>query len=166
MKKTLTIGVLLLVIAIVINAQNTDASQFAKNGVYTEFYVIRPDFGDGFVSFNYERVLGKKHRSNIRLGMWPDFDSSISFPISISWITWPNKKHHFEYGIGTVLRLEHYVSDDPTQTKEWFYDVPAFMLPLMYRYQKNSGLYFRGGINVFLSWPTLLSPSLSLGYRF
>lgn len=52
MKKTLTTGVLLLVIVLGINAQNTDASQFAKNGVYAEFYVIRPDFSDGFVSVN------------------------------------------------------------------------------------------------------------------
>ena len=160
------LGLLFIIIAQEGNAQKTVASQFAMNGAYTEFYVVRPDFSDGFVSINYERVLGKKLRSSLRLGMWPDFESSVSFPISISWITGPSRKHHFEYGIGTVFRIEHYVSDDPTQTKEWFYDVPAFMLPLMYRYQKSSGMYFRGGVNVFLSWPTLPSPSLSVGYRF
>jgi len=160
------LGLLLLILANEGKAQKTDASQFAMNGVYTEFYVVRPDFSDGFVSINYERVLGKKLRANLRLGVWPDFETSVSFPISISWITGPKKKHHFEYGIGTVFRVEHYISDDPTQTKEWFYDVPAFIFPLIYRYQKSSGFYFRGGINVFLSWPTLPSPSISLGYKF
>jgi hypothetical protein len=44
--------------------------------------------------------------------------------------------------------------------------MPAVMVPLMYRFQKAHGFYFRGGINLFVSWPTLPSPSVSLGYRF
>lgn len=55
---------------------------------------------------------------------------------------------------------------DPAPMKTWFFDMPALMVPLMYRYQKNDGLYFRTGINVFLSWPILPSPSFSMGYRF
>lgn len=167
LKSITIIGLLLLLVVIEGKAQKTDPSQYRMNGVYTEFYVIRPDFSDGFVSINYERVLGKKLRSNFRIGLWPDFESAISIPITFTWITSPQKNHHFEYGVGTVFRIEHFVdSSDPTQVKEWFYDMPAIMLPLMYRYQKNSGLYFRAGINVFISWPTLPSPSFSLGYKF
>jgi len=167
MKKILIIGLLTLLIVQENKAQKTDPSLYRMNGVYTELYLARPDFSDGFVSLNYERVLGKKLRSNLRIGLWPDFESTVSFPISISWITRPKKNHHFEYGIGTVFRIEHFVdSDDPAQLKEWFYDIPALMLPVMYRYQKNSGFYFRGGVNLFLSWPTLPSPSLSFGYKF
>jgi len=44
--------------------------------------------------------------------------------------------------------------------------MPAIMIPLMYRYQKPSGFFFRGGINLFVSWPTIPSPSVSLGYKF
>ena len=167
MKKIPFIGLLLLVIAIDSNAQKSDPSQYHMNGVYPEVYVLRPDFTDGFISVNYERVLGKKLRFYCRIGIWPDFESSISIPLTVNWITGPYKRHHFEYGIGAVLRIEHYVDPyDPAPVKTWFYDMPAIMVPLMYRYQKNSGLFFRGGINVFLSWPTLPSPSLSIGYRF
>ena len=159
--------ILLLLIVLEINSQNTEYSQIRLNGVYTELYLVRPDFSDGFVSINYERVIGKKKRSNLRIGIYPDFESTISFPLTITWITKPTRSHHFEYGIGAVFRIEHYI--DPyvlTQSREWFYDIPAIMVPLMYRYQKSSGWFLRGGINLFLSWPTLPSPSFSFGYKF
>ena len=149
------------------SAQTPGRSQAALNGAYAEFYVVRPDFSNGFISLNYERALGKRRRMNGRIGFWPDFESTLSFPLTLSWITGPHKRHHLEYGIGAIFRIEHYVDPyDPSPMKTWFYDLPALMVPFMYRYQTSSGWYFRGGINVFLSWPTLPSPSLSLGYRF
>ena len=167
MKNIVISGILLLLIVHEIRSENTGSSHICINGVYAELYLVRHDFSEGFVSINYERVLGKKRRSNLRIGIYPDFKSSISFPLTITWITKPARDHHFEYGIGAVLRIEHY--EDPyvnTQSREWFYDMPAIMVPLMYRYQKNYGWFFRGGINLFLSWPTLPSPSLSIGYKF
>jgi hypothetical protein len=149
------------------NAQNKDPVKLGRNGVYADLYMLRPDFSDGFVSINYERVTGKKQRTQLRVGLYPDFQSTVSFPFTISWMTGPARKHHFEYGLGAVFRIEHYVNaDDPTQIKEWFYDVPAFLIPLMYRYQNSHGLFLRGGINLFLSWPTLPSPSIGVGYKF
>jgi hypothetical protein len=144
-----------------------DPPQQSKNGVYAEFYLLRHDFSDGFVSLNYERLMGTKERTHLRLGVYPDFQSTISFPLTITRMTGPTLLHHFEYGAGLVFRMEHYVDPyDPAPMKTWFFDMPALMVPLMYRFQKNDGLYFRAGFNVFLSWPVLPSPSFSLGYRF
>lgn len=138
-----------------------------RNGIYAEGYALRHDFSDGFVSVNYERAAGRKGSTNFRIGVYPDFQSTVSFPLTVTWITSPHGHHHFEYGIGGILRVEHYVDRfDPAQTQEWFYDMPAIMVPLMYRYQKKSGWYLRAGVNLFLSWPVLPSPSMSLGYRF
>lgn len=167
MKTTLISGIFLFLFLCEINSQNNDLTHIRVNGVYVESYLARPDFSDGIVSINYERVFGKKKRSNLRIGIYPDFESTISFPLTMTWITKPAGKHHFEYGIGAVFRIEHYV--DPyilTPHREWFYDIPAAMIPLFYRYQRGKGWFFRGGINLFLSWPTLPSPSLSVGYKF
>lgn len=167
MKSIFFTGILILFIVPEINSQIADPSQISKNGVYAELYLVRHDFSNGFVSVNYERVIGKKNKTHLRVGIYPDFESTISFPITISWITKPAGNHHFEGGIGAIFRIEHYI--DPyvvAPSREWFYDIPAIMVPLMYRYQKNNGWFFRGGINLFLSWPTLPSPSLSIGYKF
>jgi len=160
-------GILLLFMVFEIKSKNSDSSRICMNGVYAELYLVRPDFSEGFVSINYERVVGKKKGTNLRVGIYPDFESTISFPLTITWITKPTRNHHFEYGIGAVFRIEHYI--DPhvlTQSREWFFDIPAMMVPLMYRYQKQRGWFLRGGINLFLSWPILPSPSLSVGYKF
>ena len=110
-------------------------------------------------------ILGGERRTNLRVGVYPDFQSVVSFPMTISRITKPRIHHHFEYGIGAVYRIEHYVSSY-NPSKAWYHDMPALMIPLMYRYQKNKGWFFRGGINLFLSWPILPSPSFSAGYKF
>jgi hypothetical protein len=167
MKMAFVGGILFVLAVPEIRSENSDSSQISMNGIYLEFYIVRHDFSDGFFSINYERVLGKKRRSQLRFGIYPDFGSSIAFPTTFTWITKPARSHHFEYGIGAVFRIEHHV--DPyilTQSREWFFDMPAAMVPLMYRYQKSHGWFFRGGINLFLSWPTLPSPSFSIGYKF
>ncbi len=146
-------------------SQETAYSELGKNGVYAEVYVLRHDFSDGFISFNYERVVGKRRKINLRIGVLPDFQSSIAFPITISMISKPLQHHHFEFGIGAVYRVEYYVSSN-NPTKSWYHDMPAVMIPLMYRYQKKKGWFFRGGINLFLSYPILPSPSFSAGYKF
>ena len=146
-------------------SQDKDDPVLALNGVYGETYIIRHDFSEGIASLNFERSFGKKKRATLRIGIYPDFESTVSFPITLTWVTNPSGKHHFEYGIGGVYRVEHFVSDY-NPDKEWFYDVPAIMIPVMYRYQNKSGWFARGGINLFVSWPTLPSPSLSIGYRF
>ena len=167
MKIILLCGIFFLLFLIPVNSQHNDLTHLRMNGIYSEVYLVRPDFSSGFVSVNYERVLGKKKRSNLRVGIYPDFESAISFPFTLTWITKPAGKHHFEYGFGAVFRIEHYV--DPyvlTPEREWFYDIPAVLVPLMYRFQKVNGWFFRGGINLFLGWPTLPSPSVSVGYKF
>ncbi len=141
--------------------QTTDHSSIKRNSIYVEGYLVRHDFSKGFVSINYERNIGKNRKTNIRVGIYPDFESAVSFPLTVSWVTKPLSSHHFEYGIGAVINF--YTIN--FYTKEWFYEI-LLMIPLMYRYQKNSGLFFRGGINLFISLPTLPSPSISVGYKF
>jgi hypothetical protein len=147
-------------------SQTKDYSDIKKNGVYAEANLIRHVFSNGFVSINYERTAGIKLKTNFRIGIYPNFESLVCFPLTVSWLTKPLNYHHFEYGIGTVIRIEHYVDPGDSSQKKWFYDMPAVLIPLMYRYQKGSGLFFRAGLNLFVSWPTLPSPSLSIGYKF
>ena len=165
MKVSILISSIILFFSTQSFSQTTDYSDISRNGVYAEVYILRHDFSDGFVSINYERNIGRKRRTNLRVGVYPDFQSVVSFPITISRITKPRIHHHFEYGIGAVYRIEHYVSSY-NPSKAWYHDMPALMIPLMYRYQKNKGWFFRGGINLFLSWPILPSPSFSAGYKF
>jgi hypothetical protein len=167
MKKTALLIASLLFSIILINAQGSEYQQFGRNGIYADVYLVRHDFSDGFVSLNYERMIGRRGRSAFRVGIYPDFESTLSFPLTYHWISSPSRNHHFEWGLGAVFRIEHYEDPyDPYQTREWFYDVPAVMVPIMYRFQKNSGLIIRAGINLFLSWPILPSPSFSIGYKF
>lgn len=147
-------------------AQTSEYSDIKLNGCYGEAYLLRHDFSEGFVSFNYERTIGKKRRTHLRIGLYPDFETTMSFPLTMTRITRPLKAHHLEYGFGAIFRVEHYVDPLGINTRKWFYDIPAIMFPLMYRYQRNSGLFVRAGFNLFVSWPTILSPSISLGYKF
>ncbi len=130
-----------------------------KNGVYLEVYTIVHDFSDGFASINYERLFGKEKIRAIRIGIYPDFATATSIPVTLTRITRPWNKHHLEYGFGFVYRGELYEG-------HYYQDFPAMMLPLMYRYQKSDGLFIRAGINLWLAWSILPSPSFSLGYRF
>lgn len=166
MSKYLFIFAFILVFSAIGISQKADYSIIKTNGVYLEGYLIRHDFSEGFVSINFEKTVGKKRRTNLRIGIYPDFESSVSIPLTATWMTHPLGNHHFEIGVGAVFRIEHFIDPLGINEREWFYDVPAVMFPIMYRYQKNSGLFFRVGINLFVSWPTLPSPSISVGYKF
>lgn len=166
MKKTFILSALMLIMTIAGFAHASETLSIKRNAIYAEGYLIRHDFSEGLASLNYERTFGKKDRTHLRIGIYPDFESAISFPLTVTWITTPKSRHHFEYGIGGVFRVEHFVDPLGINEREWFYDVPALMIPLMYRYQGDSPWFFRTGINLFVSWPTLPSPSVSIGYRF
>ena len=141
-----------------VTAQN-GSSSLKRNGAYAELYLLRHDFSDGFISLNYERIIGKKMKNYVRAGIYPDFESTVSIPFTWTRVTGPERVHHLEYGLGGVFRIEFYEG-------EVYRDLPAIMIPVMYRYQKESGFFFRGGMNLFLSWPILPSPSVSAGFRF
>lgn len=47
-----------------------------------------------------------------------------------------------------------------------FHDIPAIMIPMMYRFQKEKVFFFPAGINLWLSLPVLPTLSLSAGYKF
>jgi|SRR6056297_895399 len=130
-----------------------------RNNVYAELYVLRHDFNEGFASLNYEHLFGQRKVRSLRAGIYPDFESVITIPITFTRITGPARKHHFEYGIGLVYRIERFEGNT-------YQDVPAAMFPVMYRYHDGKGLFLRGGINLFVSWPILPAPSFSLGYSF
>lgn len=149
-----------ILLFLLIFAGSSEAQHSGRNGVYLEFYSIRHDFSEGFVSINYERNLAKADRpaTLLRVGVYPD-RHTFSFPITLTRTTSPLRKHQFEYGLGLVYRMERFMG-------EVYHDVPAIMFPLMYRYQSRSGFFLRAGANLWVSWPTFPSPSLSLGYSF
>jgi hypothetical protein len=144
--------------ALYVCAKDTN-EKIAKNGIYAEYYGIRHDFGSGLFSLNYERVLGKRNITCVRFGVYPDFQSTVSFPMSITWLITPFQNHSIEVGCGLVYRYENFKGKS-------YHDIPAALFPFMYRFQHKSGFMIRGGVNVFYSWPVLASPSLSIGYRF
>jgi len=166
MRNLIIISTIILLSSISGYSQTPDYSDIKRNSIYVEGYFIRHAFNSGFVSINYERSFFEKRNINVRLGIYPDYKTSVSFPLTVSWLSTPLSPHHFEFGIGGVFRIEHYVDPNGLSTREWFYDIPAVMIPVMYRYQKGSGWFLRGGVNLFISWPSLLSPSISAGYKF
>ena len=54
-----------------VSAQDKDPVKPGRNGVYADLYLARADFSDGFVSLNYERVIGKRQRTQLRVGLSP-----------------------------------------------------------------------------------------------
>jgi len=142
-----------------LSAQEKAAPVFKRNHVFVESYLIRHDFSSGLVSLNYARSLGKKARTQLRIGIYPDFKTTVSFPITFTWLIKPQRQHQLEIGLGLAFRLEFYESNI-------YKDIPAAIFPLMYRYQHKSGLFFRGGVNLIYSWPAIISPTLGLGYNF
>lgn len=141
------------------SSSNEDSIRLKRNGIYGEVYLIRHAFSNGFVSLNYERRFGKKNNMMLRAGIYPDFRSTISIPLTYSFISPARGKHHFEYGLGLVVRIESFEGNI-------YKDIPALMIPLLYRYENKNGLFLRAGINLFYSWPILPSPSISVGYAF
>ena len=88
------------------------------------------------MSLNYERVIGKKKRVLLGLGICPTFTTNnavIAFPITISMIIDPLENHHLEYGLGIEPRI-YYDADYPY--KQWSHHL---IIPIMYRYKKNRG---------------------------
>lgn len=167
MKKIICILIIFFCILLKVEAQVSDYDSVKKNGIQIELYPFNWDENLGLISLQYERVFGKKKQTMLKLGVTTSFndeDVYISFPIIISGIVPSLGSHQFEYGIGVALSL-YYDTDNPNQ-KLWT-DVPYLIAPVMYRYQSENGLFFRGGINCYLGYGGLLAnPSFGLGYRF
>jgi hypothetical protein len=142
-----------------LSAQEKPDQTIKRNHVFVESYLIRHDFSSGLVSLNYARSLGKKAGTQLRIGVYPDFNTTISFPLTFTWLIKPQRQHQLELGLGLVFRVEFYES-------KIYKDIPAAIFPVMYRYQHKSGLFLKGGVNLFYSWPALISPSLGIGYHF
>ena len=168
MKNSICFILIIFCFSKIVIAQTPDYSDIRKNGVFIEVYPYPYDKKGmplGYVSVNYERVLGKKKRALLGLGIYPDFETDytyIAFPITISMITHPLKKHHLEYGLGIAPTFSY----DENNTKKLNSDVPFSILTIGYRYQKNEGLIIRVGYTLIVGWETVLDPSISIGYKF
>lgn len=158
-QKTWVLVIFIVAFPNLLSARDIPIQPTKRNHVYVESYLIRHDFSSGLVSLNYARSLGKKAGTQIRLGVYPDFKTTVSFPLTFTWLIKPQRQHQLELGLGLVFRVEFFES-------KVYKDVPAAIFPVMYRYQHRSGLFLRGGVNIFYSWPTLVSPSIGLGYSF
>lgn len=141
------------------DGQYFQAVRGMRNGVYAEAYLTPRDFTTGFISLNYEHFFGDKYRNSIRVGVLPDFRSSLAVPVTYTYITRPYDNHHLEIGVGLVSLFEFFEGTV-------YHDIAVAMLPVMYRYTNKSRFYFRAGVNIFYSWPVLPSPSVSMGFRF
>ncbi|MCF6240629.1 MAG: hypothetical protein L3J74_04705 [Bacteroidales bacterium] len=165
MKTKILLTTFFLLLFIRFSAQENfylDYDNIKRNHIYIEAYLVAPDYISSYVSVNYEYTLGAKKKKSLRISFYPNFeDKGYTFPLTINWLTAPQKKHHFEYGFGPVLGFE---SD--TKNNRTYFIFGGALIPLMYRFQKEKGIIFRTGINVFLSYPTIISPSISLGYKF
>ncbi len=150
---------MMLLLAGSAEAQYFQAVKGLRSGAYAEVYLTPRDFSTGFVSVNFEKFFGDKYRHSIRVGVLPDFKTSLCFPITYTYITKPYGKHHLEIGFGLVSRFDLFEGG-------LYHDFASGMFPVMYRYTNNSRFYFRGGLNFFYSWPVLPSPSVSMGFRF
>ena len=139
--------------------ESSGYSDVKRNGAYIEGYFVPYDLVDGYISYNYERVLGKKRQTNLRLGILPDYKGVLAFPFTVSWITNSLAASHFEYGLGFVYWMDF-------SHNNFSHDIPAAVFPFMYRYQKEKGFIFRVGFNLFVGRIVTFSPSASVGYKF
>ena len=143
------------------NGQTSEDNKIKKNGLYVELYPLNSAEGLGLVSINYESIFYRKKMRSLRLSFYPDFsEDNVFVPVTFTRITNPLDKHHFEFGFGASVVLSRYENS-------WYTEPPFFLFPVMYRYQKSQGFFFRGGINIILSFGGVIPhPSLSLGLKF
>lgn len=160
-QKSKFLGILVLMLfSEIANGQYFQATRGLRDGIYAEIYVLEKEFSDGFVSLNYEKFFGNKYKNSMRIGFMSDFKSSVSFPVTLSYITHPYENHHLEVGAGFVLNIDFFEGSA-------YFDFASGMFPIMYRYtNKDRRFYFRGGVNIFYSRPFIPNPSASIGYRF
>ncbi|MDX9928787.1 MAG: hypothetical protein RBS37_02935 [Bacteroidales bacterium] len=158
MKRTLFL-LLFIIPALHAECQYFQGVRGLRSGVYAEAFLTPREFSNGIISLNYEHFFGRKYNYSLRAGILPDFRSSICFPITLSYITKPYGSHHLEIGAGLVSMIDFFEGMP-------YHDIAAGIFPLMYRYTGKGRFYFRGGLNIFYSWPVLPTPSFSLGYRF
>jgi len=159
-KIRLSVLFILILFSQLAEGQYFQATRGLRDGVYAEVYLLGKEFSDGFISLNYEKFFGNKYKNSLRIGLMSDFVSSISIPVTLSYITHPYGKHHFELGAGFVMNVDFFQGLT-------YFDFASGMFPLMYRYaNKDSQFYFRGGVNIFYSRPFIPNPSASVGYRF
>ena len=113
----------------------------------------------GPISFQFERLLGRKGQTALSFGFTPYISNDdrfqyYTFPISLTRITSPLKSSHFEFGISLLFAKKY-----------GHFGLQSYNIPLMYRYQNNSRFFMAAGIKLipFGLYPT---PTLKIGFRF
>ena len=124
---------------------------------------VGPEVDDagGHFNIHYQRRFGRKNRTLVRLGFSPSLNYSLfSVPLTLSWMTNPRGKHHFEAGGGLSPRFERYQG----QTS---YD-PFLLVFAMYRFEPPGGFLLRSGLKYYSYqiMPVTLNFAVSLGYSF
>lgn len=166
-QKLLLLTLLTIVLSTVTShAQPSDYPDIKRNGVYLHAVARGNISANGIVSINYERTMGRNCRTNISAGIFSNFSSIVSLPISITRVIKLHKANHFEYGFGAIFQAGQRPFHMGQLMQEFFVDAPSFMFPILYRYQGNSGLFFRAGFDMFIFWPVTFTPAVSLGYKF
>lgn len=158
------ITTLAILISISSSIAQYDKNSTRNNSFYIEGKSFNSPLDVGFFSLNYDRRFGQKKVPSVRIGFSADFHyTSFGIPISITWLTNPRGKHHFEGGIGATHRIE---AHDGKVNHDTF-----SMIIAQYRYTGKKGFLLRSGVNYYgygfvFYYPVQISLTLSLGYSF
>ena len=156
------VTVFTLLITVCSFTQESEQEVFgSRNSTYIEGQLGGNDEVAGYVSVNYDRLVGKKKKTLLRVGIAPTFEYVGCFiPTTISWITHPKSKSHVELGVGISNRLELFEG-------RLMY-MPFTQGFVMYRYEGDRGFLLRTGMNAlaYIIFPVNANLGISLGYRF
>lgn len=157
MKRLLALAVLL--VAADLRAQNAAYVELGGNAILP--------------SINYERRINERWSGRAGLSYvvgetTEDTEHTLIIPLTLSWISHPSSKHHFEVGGGLTIvtgdsqDLFENVDDDEKFSKAFGTGI------LGYRYQKpDGGLIFRAGVTPLIGDGEVLPwLGVSVGYSW
>ncbi len=139
--------------------ENQNNQFFPKRNAVSIVAGLHPVQVSGPFTLSFERIIGRSGKTAINLGFTPwisqdDRFHILAFPISITRITSPNKNSHFEYGLEVLYAYQ-----------SSRFDLQAVRIPLMYRYQNSSNIFFAAGFNLII-YGLFPTPTIKAGYRF
>ena len=151
--------ILLLCLIASVNAKAQLRYLNPMNTVFADFYLVTADQSYGGIALSYERLFNPKSTYSIKLGILPEFSSSILLtPLTIQGYTASGRQHHLDLGAGIVPALDY---QEELKLSGIYPELIAG-----YRFSRGTGLQLRATAHFILSPAFFLSPSVSVGYLF
>lgn len=158
--KAIKAGIIILMCSI--TASDALAQRYVlnpMNTIYADFYLVTADQSYGGIALSYDRLFSPKKTFSIKLGILPEFSSSILLmPLTIQGFTAPGREHHVDLGAGIVPAID-YIEELKLGTI-----YPELIAG--YHFSRGTGFQFRATAHIVLSPSFFLSPSVSVGYLF